>query len=90
MTLPTKAKVRLFIGGAVAFIFAGMLGTLLFYPVPKENADILKVLVGFTGGAFVTMVSFYFGDSDGKDQEVLYDEKGNSKERRQREGVSSE
>jgi hypothetical protein len=39
----------------------------MFMPVPPQNADIVKVLVGFVGGAFVMMVSFYFGDSEGKE-----------------------
>ena len=67
MAIKEKAKIRMFVGGLVAFIFGGLIGSLMFYPVPSANADIVKVLVGFVGGAFVTMVSFYFGDSDGKD-----------------------
>ena len=67
MSLPAKARTRMVIGSLVAFIFGGLIGALMFYPVPPQNADIVKVLVGFVGGAFVTMVSFYFGDSDGKD-----------------------
>jgi len=69
MALPTRSKIRMFIGALVAFIFGGLLASLMFMPVPPQNADIVKVLVGFVGGAFVMMVSFYFGDSDssGKD-----------------------
>ena len=51
----------------IVVIFGGLLASLLFFSVPASNADILKVLVGFLGGAFVTMVSYYFGDSEGKD-----------------------
>ncbi len=64
----TKRKMRLVIGVFVAFIFGGLLTALMFVDLPVGNADIVKVLVGFAGGAFVMLVSFYFGDSDGKDE----------------------
>jgi hypothetical protein len=67
MSLPTKQKIRMFIGALVCVIFGGLLASLMFMPVPPQNADIVKVLVGFVGGAFVMMVSFYFGDSEGKE-----------------------
>ena len=63
----TKRNVRLIVALVVGVIFAGLLLSLIFITVPAGNQDILKVLVGFVGGAFVTMVSFYFGDSDGKE-----------------------
>lgn len=61
----TKMNVRIFIASIVSVVFGGLLIALIFKTVPSENADILKVLVGFLGGAFVTMISFYFGDSEG-------------------------
>lgn len=64
----TKRQMRLIVGVLVAFIFGGLLFALLFIALPVGNADIVKVLVGFAGGAFVMLVSFYFGDSDGKDE----------------------
>jgi len=60
----TKRKVRMVVGVFVASIFGGLLTALLFKDLPEGNADIVKVLVGFIGGAFVTMVSFYFGDKE--------------------------
>jgi len=63
----SKLKMRLIVAIVVALMFASCLGALIFFEVPETNADILKVLVGFLGGAFVTMVAFYFGDSAGKD-----------------------
>ena len=62
-----RARNRLIIAMVVGILFGGCLLTLFFVPLPAANADILKVLVGFLGGAFTIMVSFYFGDSDGKD-----------------------
>ena len=69
MPLPTKQKIRMFVGTLVAVIFGGLLASLMFMPVPPQNADIVKVLVGFVGGAFVMMVSFYFGGSDNSGKE---------------------
>lgn len=62
----SKTQVRVFVASLTAFGFFALLGSLIFFPVPLNNADILKVLVGFLGGAFVTMVAYYFGDSEGK------------------------
>lgn len=64
----TKRQMRLIVGVLIAAIFGGLLFALLFVSLPDGNADIVKVLVGFSGGAFVMLVSFYFGDSDGKDE----------------------
>jgi hypothetical protein len=65
MNVTAKQKRRFIIALLVGCLFGVMLGLLLFKAVPTENADILKVTVGFLGGAFTTMVSYYFGDSEG-------------------------
>ena len=62
----SKQNVRLFMGCVTAIGFFGLLAALIVFKVPVENADILKVLVGFLGGSFVTVIAFYFGDSEGK------------------------
>ena len=61
----TQRGVRLLVAMSVGGTFAGLLVSLIFLEVPAGNRDIIKVLVGFVGGAFVTMVAYYFGDSDG-------------------------
>ena len=61
----SKQQVRLLLGMLLMVGFVGMVGSMLFVEIPQGNADIVKVLVGFLGGAFVTMVSFYFGSSEG-------------------------
>jgi len=67
MSLKDKQKIRLVISFTLSVVFGGLLTSLLFFPVPPQNADIIKVLVGFIGGAYVTMIAYYFGDSDGKE-----------------------
>jgi hypothetical protein len=62
-----KQKIRLLIGTLVTVMFGGMLAVLSFAEIPDGSKDVLQVLIGALGGAFITMVSFYFGDSDGSE-----------------------
>jgi hypothetical protein len=61
-----KFNMRIILGVLLSAGFFGIVITMLFRPVPMTNSDIIKVIVGFIGGAFVTMISFYFSDSDRK------------------------
>ncbi len=61
----SKSRIRLTMAVVLVLGFFGLIGVMLFFPIPVSNSDIIKVLVGFVGGSFVTMVSFYFGDSEG-------------------------
>lgn len=63
----TKQKVRLMIAIILAIMFSFVLACLIFINIPENNSDVLKVTLGFLGGAFSVMVTFYFGDSEGKD-----------------------
>jgi len=60
----TKRRNRFIIALFIAGMFMGMLVALLFFDIPAANHDIIKVLVGFLGGSFVTMVGYFFGSSD--------------------------
>ena len=60
-----KQKVKLVIAIILGLGEFGIIAALIFIVIPPDNSDILKVLVGFVGGAFVTMISYYFGDSEG-------------------------
>jgi hypothetical protein len=62
-----KQKIRLLIGTLVTLMFAGMLYILSYVEIPGGSRDVLQVLIGALGGAFITMISFYFGDSDGSE-----------------------
>jgi len=63
-----KRQIRLLIAVILAVMFGFVLAALIFVVIPEGNADVLKVTLGFLGGAFVTMVTFYFGASDGPDE----------------------
>lgn len=64
----TKAQIRFFIALTVVGLFAGCLLGLFFIPLTGTNATVLQVVTGFLGGAFTTMVAYYFGDAEGKDK----------------------
>lgn len=64
----TNRQIRLIIALIVAAMFGGVLAGLFLIELPPGNADVLKVTLGFLGGSFVTMIAFYFGDSEGKDK----------------------
>lgn len=58
--------------GRARIIIAAMIGLLVGYawftlfnrPVPEGNRDVLIALVSSVTGALITIVAFYFGDSD--------------------------
>lgn len=64
----SNRQIRLIIALITASLFGAVLAGLFLIELPAGNADVLKVTLGFLGGAFVTMITFYFGDSEGKDK----------------------
>lgn len=61
-------KARIIVAGSVLLLAGFCLWGLFFVELPENNADVLKVVTGFLWGSFATMVAFYFGDSEGKEQ----------------------
>lgn len=45
--------------------FFGLLSYMLKYDVPTANKDILNIMLGSLGTAWITVVAFYFGSSAG-------------------------
>lgn len=54
---------------ALAFLvtagFFGMLAAMLHWDVPPQNKDMVNIMLGSLGAAWVAVVSFYFGSSAG-------------------------
>lgn len=51
-------------GFIVGCVFA-LLYFLVFNAIPQENKDILNIVIGAIIGAFVTVISYFFGSSKG-------------------------
>lgn len=45
--------------------FFGLLGYMLKYEVPSANQDVMNILLGSLGTAWITIVGFFFGSSIG-------------------------
>ncbi len=45
--------------------FFGLLGYMLKYDVPAENKDILNIMLGSLGTAWISIVGYFFGSSAG-------------------------
>ncbi len=65
--MPTaKDQIKIYIASLTIFGFFALVGSLLFISVPGENRDILNMLIGFMGAAFMNVVSHYFGELVGR------------------------
>jgi hypothetical protein len=53
------------IAAFVTFGFFGLLFYMLKYDVPPANKDVLNIMLGSLGTAWITIVSYYFGSSSG-------------------------
>ena len=62
-----KQKVRGVMAGLFGTGFFVMLGFLLFVEIPQGNREVLITLMGGMAGSVATILSFYFGDSEGRD-----------------------
>jgi hypothetical protein len=60
-----KMQIRVLLAVLVITGFFLMVGVLTFISIPQENGDVLKILVGFLGGITASVVSHYFGTSEG-------------------------
>lgn len=52
---------------AITFGFFALLGYMAGFQVPAESKDLLNVMVGTLGTAWVAIVTYYFGSSAGSD-----------------------
>lgn len=48
-------------------MFFGLLGLMMFHPVPAANKDVLNILLGALGGSFATVIAYYYGSSASSD-----------------------
>jgi hypothetical protein len=50
--------------------FFGLLAYMLKWDVPPANKDILNIMLGALGGAWVSIISYYFGSSSGSKEKT--------------------
>jgi hypothetical protein len=65
MQMATRSRIPGFLAILVTFGFFGLLVYLFHYDVPQGNKDILNIMLGSLGTAWVMVMTFYFGDSHG-------------------------
>lgn len=59
-------RARLIIALFVGFLVAYAWFRLFMHDIPEGNKEVLIALVSAVTGSLLTIVAFYFGDSDGK------------------------
>jgi hypothetical protein len=50
--------------------FFCLLAFMCFHPVPKESKDMLNIMIGSLGAAWVSIVGYYFGSSNGSERKT--------------------
>lgn len=65
--MPQKWKVRLTLATLMLAGFFALLGLLAFREIPTTNRDVYNILLGALAGSVGTIMSFYFGDSEGRE-----------------------
>lgn len=63
--MAVRDKIPAVLAIAVTIGFFGLLALLVFHAVPAESRDVLSVMTGALGTAWVSIVSYYFGSSSG-------------------------
>lgn len=59
-----KWTARLVIAAIFGLGFFAMLGILVFHEIPQGNREVLITLLGGLSGSTITIIAFYFGDSE--------------------------
>jgi len=63
MQIATKSLIPAFLAIAITSGFFGILAYMLRYSPPPETKDILNIMLGALGTAWIAVVNFYFGSS---------------------------
>lgn len=70
MQVSTKSLTAPFLAVFVTLGFFGVLGVMMFVPLPKETHDALMLMLGSLGTAWVSVIAYYFGSSAGSDRKT--------------------
>lgn len=64
-----RSVIRMVIAALMIAVIAFGFAFLLLHEIPGENRDVLNTLLGALTGSLLTIVAFYFGDSEGNEHE---------------------
>lgn len=68
MQISVKSWVPPTLAILVTLGFFGLLGLMLFRGFPPSSAQVLDIMTGSLGTAWITIIGFYFGSSSGSEQ----------------------
>lgn len=63
--IKTKDYTPPILSGLITFGFFGLLYLLIFHPIPEGAKDVLQIMIGSLGAAWLAVVTYYFGSSHG-------------------------
>ncbi len=63
--IQTKDMTPRILAYGVTVGFFGLLGYMLKFDIPPTNKDMLNIMLGALGGAWVSIIAYYFGSSAG-------------------------
>jgi len=71
-------KTPLILAIFITFGFFGLVSLIIFYPIPEATKDILQIMIGTLGTAWIGVCTYYFGSSYGSAQKnhIIYNREG--------------
>jgi len=63
--MKTKDIAMYLLGGLICIGFFVLLGILLSKNIPSDNRDVLNLVIGALIGSFTTVVTYFYGSSQG-------------------------
>lgn len=71
MQISTRSRTAPLLAVLITLGFFGILSFMLFKEVPNGQKDVLNIMLGSLGTAWVTVVSFYFGSSKSSEDKTV-------------------
>ncbi len=63
--MAVKDKTPMVLAGAITVGFFGLLAVMIFHIIPPDNKEVLDIMIGSLGTAWISVVTYYFGSSSG-------------------------
>lgn len=69
--IQTRDKMPAFLATLLTFGFFGILTAIMFWPIEKEAREIINIMLGALGTAWISCITYYFGSSHGSQTKNL-------------------